>query len=48
MPVPADCTGQPVAPVCGCDGMTYANACEAHLAGVDDASPGACAPPPAR
>lgn len=33
-------------PVCGCDGNTYANACEAALAGVNSASQGACAFPP--
>lgn len=46
MPSPTDCAGMPSAPVCGCDGVTYDNACEAHRAGVDDASAGACAPPP--
>ncbi|HEY8427119.1 MAG TPA: hypothetical protein VIL20_02045 [Sandaracinaceae bacterium] len=46
-PIPTDCSGQASAPVCGCDGVTYDNACEAHLAGVDDASPGPCDPPPA-
>lgn len=45
-PRPADCAGEPSGAVCGCDGTTYASACEAHRAGVDDASSGPCAPPP--
>lgn len=29
-------------PVCGCDGKTYANACEAKAAGVPESTPGSC------
>jgi hypothetical protein len=29
-------------PVCGCDGVTYSNACQAHGAGASVAYPGTC------
>lgn len=32
---PDDCVGEPLDPVCGCDLVTYDNACLAHAAGVD-------------
>jgi hypothetical protein len=38
---PAECIAMD-APVCGCDGKTYANACEAARAGVGVLSEGAC------
>jgi hypothetical protein len=40
-PRPDICPGV-VTPVCGCDGTTHNNACEAHRAGFDDSHAGAC------
>jgi hypothetical protein len=30
------------APVCGCDGVTYSNACHAECAGINDYDQGEC------
>lgn len=38
---PQDCPAVFV-PVCGCDGTTYSNACEAHAAGVQVSADGPC------
>jgi hypothetical protein len=45
IPLPGGCPDI-YAPVCGCDGVTYPNACDAHAHGMTIASTGACAIPP--
>ncbi len=41
--IPDACTAD-VMPVCGCDGMTYSNACQAAMAGVSIKQAGECPP----
>jgi Kazal-type serine protease inhibitor-like protein len=38
---PASCASVP-APICGCDGKTYSNSCEASIAGISVAATGVC------
>ena len=42
-PYPASCANELALPVCGCDDVTYASACFAHMAGKAVAHDGACA-----
>jgi hypothetical protein len=40
--VPKVCSDDLLKPVCGCDGVTYDNACAALRAGVEIDRPGSC------
>jgi hypothetical protein len=45
--MPTSCEEECTTKVCGCDGLTYCNACLAHFAGVDDTSDlTSCGTPP--
>jgi hypothetical protein len=44
-PISCPMTAEDDAPVCGCDGKTYANRCNAHKAGVSAATEGVCLAP---
>lgn len=44
--MPTSCEEACTSKVCGCDGLSYCNACLAHLAGVDDTTCDSTPPPP--
>ncbi len=45
VPAPETCASSVLQLVCGCDAQTYANPCEAAVAGVQVAGPGPCVEP---